>query len=434
MTPPILQRYLHSYAEPIVRELETVRETLQATYAQVLVIPIHDEPLDCLTRVLPANVPHSLIIGVINAAEDHDSEVIQRTRSFLAQYCVQETDASLWAIPLNATSTLLIVDGCTPGRQLPAKQGVGLARKMGGDLALACISQHIVESCWIHYTDADASLPDGYFEAVPTDPISLRTVAVLLYPFTHEPPHVNILQYEISLRYYATQLARAGSPYAFHTIGSLLTINAHHYATVRGFPKRKAAEDFYMLNKLAKVGKVVQLKSPVITLSSRLSDRVPFGTGAAMKQLAIQPDWKFYPPEIFEYLRQWLGLFDRVWCDRTVILSHGFTPWWQAQPDCQPVTLHALLSLGIEKILPQAYQQSKDLAHFKTFLHTWFDAFRTLKFVHYLRDYHFSSVPLEIAINKLLDTFLSSKEIEALETLNTINNRLILLERRNYSH
>ena len=45
----------------------------------------------------------------------------------------------------------------------------------------------------------------------------------------------------------------ARSPYAFHTIGSTMAVSANHYAKVRGFPKREAGEDFYLLNKLAKV-------------------------------------------------------------------------------------------------------------------------------------------------------------------------------------
>ena len=66
--------------------------------------------------------------------------------------------------------------------------------------------------------------------------------------------------YEYSLRYYVAGLTYAQSPYAFHTIGSTMAVNAEHYASVRGFPRREAGEDFYLLNKLAKVGSVHTLE------------------------------------------------------------------------------------------------------------------------------------------------------------------------------
>ncbi len=65
--------------------------------------------------------------------------------------------------------------------------------------------------------------------------------------------------YELSLRYYVAGMKFARSPYAFHTIGSSMAVSPVHYARVRGFPKREAGEDFYLLNKLAKLGSVLEL-------------------------------------------------------------------------------------------------------------------------------------------------------------------------------
>ena len=68
-----------------------------------------------------------------------------------------------------------------------------------------------------------------------------------------------------------------GSPYAFHTIGSTIAINADFYASTR-LSKLAAGEDFYILNKLAKIGEIKTLGAPII-LSGRISNRTPFGTG-----------------------------------------------------------------------------------------------------------------------------------------------------------
>ena len=306
---------------------------------------------------------------------------------------------------------------------------MGLARKIGADLALACIANQIVERSWIYCTDADAVLPSGYFNQMGLD----DTVAVAIYPFTHYPPHEHILRYEISLRYYAARLAFSGSPYAFHTIGSLLKINAQHYVKVRGFPKRKAAEDFYMLNKLAKVGKVVRLQTPCISLSSRISARVPFGTGATMQRLDANPALLFYHPEIFSGLGQWLGLLVRLWRDRDAVQSSGLSYWWRSQDLADDRVLEPLLHLGLDQILLQAYRQCQDYRHFKYFIWVWFDAFRTLKFIHYLRDHGFPSLPLETVM--AMDSGGCDRPQDApastiLASLQQINQDLIAAERQ----
>jgi hypothetical protein len=391
-----LHRYLDRHAEPIARELANdlpqffQRSLLPHTYRFVLVIPVHDESWDCLGRVLPTDIHHTLVIVVVNAAEDHEPKPIQHTQAFLKHFFAAE--ALFTGVAYNPTTTLLLVNCCTDGHRLPAKQGVGLARKIGGDLALAAMAQHVVSYPWIHCTDADVNLPWGYFD----DTLGSEQVAVAIYPFRHDPAHGQILQYEISLRYYVTQLAAAGSPYAFHTIGSLLKIQAHHYAAVRGFPKRRAAEDFYMLNKLAKTGLVLRLPGPEISLSARVSHRVPFGTGAMMARLAQGQSLCLYHPDIFAQLRTWLRLIERLGDERATLLPSGLPTGWAQHIDQR--LLNPLLALGVEAALAQAYRQSRDYSHFQFFLWGWFDAFRTLKLVHALRDRDFPSVPLARAI------------------------------------
>ena len=420
------RQYLDRYAEPIVHEFEAqIRRKLHRTYQSVLVIPLYDEPPECINHVLPPDIHDTLVIGVVNAAADQDREAIQRTQDCLSR--LGNENSLFTVVPRTADTTLLVVDCCTPGRQMPPKQGVGLARKIGADLALTCIENHIVERPWIYCTDADAVLPSGYFDPMILD----ETVAVALYPFTHHPPHDNILRYEIWLRYYTTQLAFAGSPYAFHTIGSLLKINAQHYAKVRGFPKRKAAEDFYMLNKLAKVGQVVRLKRPCILLSSRLSTRVPFGTGATMKRLGANPELLFYDPEIFNLLRHWLGLTEQLWRDRDAIQLSSLRHWWRSQRLADDIWLEILLQLGLDRRLLDAYRQCQDYRHFQYFIWVWFDAFRTLKFIHYLRDRSFPSLPLETAIGSASVICHGEETVEpstTLASLQQINQKLIAAE------
>ncbi|MEO1400838.1 MAG: hypothetical protein AAFV72_06230 [Cyanobacteria bacterium J06635_1] len=428
MPASTISRYLESYAEPIVGWLEsTGLPQLPRTYQFVLVIPVFDESLDCLEQVLPSDLQQTLVIVVVNSAVDSDPAAVAQTQAFWKQY--SQADHPITRVPLAQESDCLLVDCTTDGKQLPAKQGVGLARKIGGDLALACIHRGIVDCPWIHCTDADVKLPLHYFDANPPAP----DVAVAIYPFQHVPPHENILFYEISLRYYVIQLAQTGSPYAFQTIGSLLKINALHYAMVRGFPKRTAAEDFYMLNKLAKTGQVLRLRAPLIQLASRISKRVPFGTGAAMSRLAQEPKFELYHPQIFQHLRTWLEIIPSLWSTYPGLSVHEQV---QSQPFRKPNTalmLEALTALGLEKILPQAHQQCRDLAHFRRYLWGWFDAFKTLKFIHYLRDHGLPNRPISEAVRMVENLSLNTPEAVpdlslSAAPLTQLNTQLIILE------
>ncbi|MGP1373868.1 MAG: hypothetical protein ACTS3T_13650 [Almyronema sp.] len=411
MAASVIDHYLERHAEPIVAWFQTTGiSRLPRTYQFVLVIPVFNEAGRCLEQVLPADLRQTLVIVVVNSAVDSDPLAVAHTAAFLNLF--QPGAEPMSWVALSQESDCLVVDCATPGRQLPAKQGVGLARKIGGDLALACIRRQVVRSAWIHCTDADAQLPLNYFDAAPPPP----DVAVAIYPFTHQPPHNNIVFYELSLRYYVLQLAQAGSPYAFQTIGSLLKINAYHYAVVRGFPKRQAAEDFYMLNKLAKAGQVWRLKTPAIRLDSRLSNRVPFGTGAAMQRLAQKPSFTLYQPQIFVLLSLWLRLIPALWSDRAALSLS------------EPLLGAALSSLGLEKVLTPAYQHCRDVNSFCRYLWGWFDAFRTLKFIHYLRDHALPNWPVAQAIAPLTGLPASMPPDLTLSDWQRSNAKLIALE------
>ena len=54
--------------------------------------------------------------------------------------------------------------------------------------------------------------------------------------------------------------------------------------------------------------------------------------------------------------------------------------------------LAGLKKIGTDKALEHAFRQSSSLDQFTRQMHTWFDAFRTLKLIHALRDNHLPSV------------------------------------------
>jgi hypothetical protein len=222
---------------------------------------------------------------------------------------------------------------------------------------------------------------------------------VWLHRFRHEStlhPQSEALQlYEISIRYYVLGLRRARSPYAFHTVGSTITFNAHAYATVRGFPRREAAEDFYLLDKLAKLGPVVTRPGEPTELAFRPSDRVPFGTGKGMRQIAEDmasgKPFQLLHPECFENLGQWLHGLREFCVHRDVdkvrsALGGGLARLLEGQ--------------GAFAALDVARRTRPEQRSLERHVHTWFDALRTLKLLHALRDAGLGRLPWRDALDR----------------------------------
>ena len=406
-----MKKYLQNYAEPEVAALDGLPD--QPAWQNVVVIPACNETAGLLRSPPPCG-GRSLMILVINEPENAAQNVSSNNRALAAaveeRFTHQWQSApgpglSLWRDTL-AERDLLLVDRFSDGQRLPARGGVGFARKIGADLALSLIHRHRINSGWIHCTDADVRLPETYFTRSNAIEDPTSKYSALIYPFSHSDDRDRsesreVIKathlYELSLRYYVAGMKFADSPYAFHTIGSTMAISATNYAKVRGFPKREAGEDFYLLNKLAKVGAILELvqetAEDVILIESRRSDRVPFGTGAAVNKITGLPDpvsdYQFYDPEVFELLRLWLQSLPAVWQSGSSELTIDIFPECSddnVQPDKRQALLDCLKEINIEKALVHAFRQSRSQEQFTRQLHTWFDAFRTLKLIHGLRD------------------------------------------------
>ena len=407
-------------------------------YENVMVIPAFDEAADLL-RAPPPCGGQVLMILVINQTETASDHVTERNQHLASQIRRRYTfkwesrpELKNFKLYLFADSDndrdILLVDRFSEGRHLPIKGGVGHARKIGSDLAAWLINNDCIRSRWIHCTDADVQLPETYFHASQSIGNTKGQYSALVYPYLHagqsdnsEPEgviHATEL-YEHSLRYYVAGLKFARSPYAFHTIGSTMAIDASHYAKVRGFPRREAGEDFYLLNKLAKTGKVLELESGTecapIQIAARRSDRVPFGTGAAVIKIDNldnpDKDYDFYHPMVFQLLKHWLEALPGIWAEGLPVLSaNNLTyPPDESFKGSEHLLVEGLKTIGIEYALAHAFRQSNSQNQFLKQMHTWFDAFRTLKLIHYLRDHGLSSMNIgDLSANPIYKQILKT--------------------------
>lgn len=384
----VIASYLDTYGE---KEHLYAKELKIQKSRYCLVIPAYNENWKNIQKVWGHLNGTWLIILVVNSppGAGFSGEVLLNS---IQEDCVcMGKVQNLNHYPFSEGIDLLTVNRCSAGYEISPNQGVGLARKIGADIALSFIHSEKIERPLIFTTDADAELPADYGQ------VENGSYAAAIFPFVHSAEaslDTALNLYEISMYYYVLGLRWAGSAYAFCTVGSTLTLDARHYAQVRGFPKRNAAEDFYILNKLAKTGAITQLGQPVIKIRARHSDRVPFGTGPALRKINSEKnpskDYLFYHPSVFIALRYFLLLQDHLWSSQELsklLMNIPSTYRDTVRQWCE--TSH------FEELIRKKRLMLKSEPTFRKFLHDWFDGFKTLKFIHFARDRHFPSAPLE---------------------------------------
>jgi len=406
----VIAKYLERYAEP---EAAFGRRLKRRT-DHVVVIPAQDETPSFLKgfqnalSAVRARGNRVLCIIVVNATDAHAAGVHARNESLLSTL-----KAHAQAVPLHGPDEtpcwysetdgfdLVVLDRNGKGHRLPRHEGVGLARKIGCDLALVALRAGWCRAQLIHMTDCDVRLPTDYFDVRPPE-----SSAAMVYAFVHEPcgqPAIDEAHacYEAYLRYYILGLRYAGSGYDFHTIGSCIATQPATYAGVRGVPKRQAGEDFYLLNKIAKLGPIHTVVGSPITIRARTSLRVPFGTGRATHEIAQNVDaYRIYDPRIFEFLKVWLAAlvaFDDAPSARAydTVCRRASATLGSSDRDRLATALSAI---DAPKALSEAAAQSKVIGVRRKWTYDWFDAFRTLKFLHALRDAGLVDVPWRQAI------------------------------------
>ncbi len=420
-----VRKYLERYAEPEAAAGATLAGCGQS-WAAVLAIPAYGEG-ESLFETL-ASVPacadgRVLVIIVINErtdspewARDANAVCVERIRAFDLKAIDERS-----SLGHHEGRDVVLIDR-TGENALPSRQGVGLARKVGADFALALWAHGGSNTPWMHCSDADALLPEDYFDR-PRNAASAH-----LFDFRHEGDS-SILEYEIYLRYAVLGLHAAGSPWAWHAIGSTLCLDARSYAQVRGFPRRQAAEDFHLLTKLAKVGAIAPLRGAPIRLNGRVSERVPFGTGRAM-QLARDRVREAAPllvpdPRIYAGLAAWQSALADLATRTTRSIEQAVVRAAETREFDAKALLEALDSTGTWRATEKLLTNQGDLGRP---LNESFDALATLRLLHALRDHGYPEVPLADAIATA--TFLDATTREAWGDYETTRAALVNQERR----
>jgi hypothetical protein len=193
--------------------------------------------------------------------------------------------------------TLHVLDYSSPGKGWPKKKtGVGHARRALFDsiLSLSDPDDFIVSM------DADTLVESNYLQSVADNFLKHPEMSALAVPYYHRPNPEDetstraMLRYEIYMRNYAINLLRINSPYGFTALGSAIVMRAKALRKIGNITPLQSGEDFYLVQKFCKMGGLRLFNSEYVFPACRYSDRVPFGTGPAMK-LGSQGVWDSYP-------------------------------------------------------------------------------------------------------------------------------------------
>lgn len=362
-------RYLRGYAE--AAPPDSPPNPPQGAYDFVIIVPMFDEQPESLAQLLQNNTHLSiLVIAVINAPAGASD--IERKR----------TEALLESVQATCPVDCWVIDAVS--HPLPTKQAVGLARKIGNDAACRLWLTGALNCAWLYQCDADSVLPANYFSA------QLPDRGAVVFAHQHNSPDPLVQKaaelYERHMYHYVRSLQQVGSPYAYPTLGSTTAVHVQDYALVRGFPKRSAAEDFYLLNKIAKVSQVTCQPDVTVSIQARLSHRVPFGTGPALQKIIqgfeLDSSGAFYTtyhPDSFKLLAAALRHLQGLAAGSELADDHAS---------------RLLKELGIEKLLVQLRVKYPTSEQRMLILTQWFDAGKTLRFIHLARR-HYADISIQ---------------------------------------
>ncbi len=368
-----------------------------------------------LTQCSPEYFSDSLFLFVINNTVSAEAQILEanlKTIEMLRGIIKGELNDGVSAAVNSAGLNIGVIDASTGSNALPEKDGgVGLARKIGMDIALTLFDYNRKEKNILICPDADCTIEKNYLtEIVRT--FNKDNLNAAYVSFEHPLPdniesRLAIINYEIFLRYYVLGLIYSGSGYAIHTIGSTMACSAEAYIKVEGMNKKKAAEDFYFMEKLCKNYPVVKMGGTKIYPSSRGSWRVPFGTGQRVNRYLskAQNEYLLYSPESFEVLKKWLAVFNSP-IKRTV------AEYLTEASAIHPSLLRFLTENKFEESWKRIEENCRDEKQLARQKHFWFDGFRTLKLIHFLRDNGIPQMEMYTAVNALLIKFNKGMDLD----------------------
>lgn len=262
----------------------------------------------------------------------------QTFQDFTLYVCVNQPD-DWWTLPLNdwrrqvcddnqntlrllnsvTDLSIITIDCSSKGMGWTHhRQGVGWARKSIFD----AIISHSDNNELIVSLDADTLMSEDYLATLLQLMNAHPQAAAVSLPYYHpltdsEDTNRALLRYECYMRHYLLQLLRISNPYAFTALGSAMAFPLWAYQRAGGISPLQGGEDFYLMQKFAKTGKILLPADPRLCVypQGRVSSRVPFGTGPAIALgvAELSQRYPFYSAKAFDEVRDTYTMFPELY-------------------------------------------------------------------------------------------------------------------------
>lgn len=363
----------------------------------VVVIPCYDEKELLLTlqnlRACAMPKANVLVAVIINSSVRSKEEVVlqnRKTYDEVAGFAAENNSDTLRFFPLIFEN-------------LPRKHaGVGLARKIGMDLAVEHFLRHQNPEGIIISLDADCTVSANFLADIFAAYRQNEKRCCTVQNFRHRVENNDSLlenairQYEEYIRYFSHMLQFIGFPYYYHTIGSAFSVAADAYVRVGGMGRQQGGEDFYFLQKVFALENTEYLNDVFVYPMARFSDRIPFGTGPALQKIMDETDGKLktYSFKSFVALKE---LFD---------LQKSFFKRDSDFIRQKIASLHpAIVQFAEESdVLFEIEDSNRNSATFTTFQKRFFhhfNAFKIIKYLNFAHQTYFKQQPIHTVKSEL---------------------------------
>jgi len=304
-----LNKYYHKTIFDGLKKPHSV--PVQLKYDYFFIIPAYneklyiEETLQSLSKQNKNLLSNTLVVIVINNSKDASAKIIQNN---------QDTYDKI--INSSYNFEFIVIDCFSNGYSLPNKSaGVGLARKIGMDY---CIDFSNTNSLFFSI-DADTIISSNYLKIIIENYIREKFAAAVIN-FKHQKNDnliINraIIKYENLLKDIAENIKKTGSIYGFVSMGSAIVCSMKAYVSIGGMPPKKATEDFYFLQKLAKYQKIYTIDEILVYPSSRAEQRIYLGTGFRMNNIDNKNIFNdlYIDPNAYVDLKRLYHIIDSNW-------------------------------------------------------------------------------------------------------------------------
>lgn len=378
------------YAERFGAHPQLIDEKPNKNLGIVVILPCINEPdvipsLQSLKNALPPQHSTVEIIVLINAGEHVGQQVIeQNKKTHLAVQQWAEAEQCQWF-----KCYARIVHGLNKKHA-----GAGWARKLAMDEAIRRFASIENPNGIIASFDADSVCQPNYFTVL-EQAFAQRLLDGASIHFEHIIPDdlpdkhkTAILSYELHLRYLNQAMRWSGAPYAYHTVGSAMAVRAESYIKAGGMNRKTAGEDFYFLHKIIQLGNFCTIADTSVHPSARISDRVPFGTGAAMTDLLTGKLEEFltYDLQAFRDVTHFFNILPSAYPEKE-------KPQFSIDLISEPFKTY-LIQSAIDSAVADAQRNSASAKAFCKRMEQWFTAFRYIKYLNWSHQHNYEKQPV----------------------------------------